>query len=155
MNEQFYDFLLVLFSSSQPALYLKTGDIEFSFILIPDWKSFWKLVWICSIGCSTLIVITLERFMPIERSLVCFTWRFWHTVSWKLFDNRPRDFTEFISLQVKLISTNKPLTGCIKSPDWLKNKRLIYNANNPSIILCGHSSKLRMRKRSVVIKHCL
>lgn len=43
MNEQFYDFLLVLFSSSQPALYLKTGDIEFSFILIPDCKSLLKV----------------------------------------------------------------------------------------------------------------
>ena len=51
--------------------------------------------------------------MPAEKQLVSFTRSFCDSVPWKLCDNGRQGFTVFVGLQVKLISTNKELIGCI------------------------------------------
>ena len=82
--------LLLLYSCVILALCLETIEIEFSFFPILAGKSFLKVGMNMLIQCSTLFVITFNRFMPDERNIIGFLrMKFYYTVPWKLFDDRP------------------------------------------------------------------
>ena len=68
MNEHFHNnFLLLLYSCVIQVFCLKTIHIAFSFLPILDGKGLLKTDMNMLIQCSTLLVITLNKFSPAER----------------------------------------------------------------------------------------